>query len=160
MRAAFSRNDLRLVVVAPRVRRHNKTKIAAMGGGLVLAAVAGCGSGSPAAVPSPGAPCSSLPAADPAATLPSGFPQLPDQVLYGAASQGATRIVFGRVPGEDFEALRDSLAAALVDAGYAIDGTDQEAVEAEAHFSAPREGSVRVKQLCDGMLEVRYRLSG
>ncbi|MBW3631235.1 MAG: LON peptidase substrate-binding domain-containing protein, partial [Gemmatimonadetes bacterium] len=36
----------------------------------------------------------------------------------------------------------------------------EEAVEAEAHFSAPREGSVRVKQLCQGVLEVRYRLSG
>lgn len=161
MRPAPSCDDLRHVVVAPRVRHHNKTKIAAMGGVLVLAALAGCGSGgSGGPTPDAAAPCASLPAADPAASLPSGFPVLPDQVLYGAASQGATRIVFGRVPGEDFEALRDTLAAALSDAGYSIDGTDQEAVEAEAHFSAPREGSVRVKQLCEGVLEVRYRLSG
>ncbi len=139
------------------MRARKKAKIVAGVGVLALTA---CGSGGSVATPSPGAPCTSLPAADPAATLPSGFPQLPDQVLYGAASQGATRIVFGRVPGEDFEALRDELAAALSDAGYSIDGTDQEAVEAEAHFSAPREGSVRVKQLCEGVLEVRYRLSG
>lgn len=135
-----------------------KAKIAAVVGVLVLTA---CGSGgSSGPTPDAAAPCTSLPAADPAAALPDGFPVLDDQVLYGAASQGATRIVFGRVPGDDFEALRDELAAALSDAGYSIDGTDQEAVEAEAHFSAPREGSVRVKQLCDGVLEVRYRLSG
>ena len=154
-----SRDDLRPLVGAPRVRGHNKTKIVLVAG-VALGALAGCGSGDSVAGPSPGAPCTSLPAADPSATLPQGFPVLPDQVLYGAASQGATRIVFGRVPGEDFVALRDTLAGLLTDAGYALDGTDQEAVEAEAHFSAPREGSVRVKQLCDGVLEVRYRLSG
>lgn len=140
---------------APRLRSHKRTKIVAVVGVLVLTA---CGSGEPAA--SPGGPCTSLPAADPSATLPDGFPQLPDQVLYGAAAQGATRIVFGRVAGQDFVALRDTLARDLEEAGYSLDGTDQEAVEAEAHFSAPREGSVRVTQLCDGVLEVRYRLSG
>ena len=155
-----SRDDLRPLVGAPRVGGHNRTKIVA-GVGVALAALAGCGSGGSAAPTSDAAaPCTSLPPADPGASLPAGFPQLPDQVLYGAASQGATRIVFGRVPGEDFVALRDTLAGLLTDAGYALDGTDQEAVEAEAHFSAPREGSVRVKQLCEGVLEVRYRLSG
>jgi hypothetical protein len=125
-------------------------------------AVAGCGGGAeaPASPPRAAAPCTSLPPPDPAASLPADFPTLPGQVLYGPASQGATRIVFGRVEGGDFVALRDRLAADLEAAGYALDGTDQEAVEAEAHFSAPREGSVRVKQLCQGVLEVRYRLSG
>ena len=124
----------------------------------LLLLVPACGSGAPAE--GAAAPCASLPAADPAASLPAGFPRLDDQVLYASDAQGATRIVFGRVPGEDFAALRDELAADLEAAGYAVDGTDQEAVEAEAHFSAPTEGSVRVKQLCDGLLEVRYRLSG
>ena len=128
---------------------------------LAVLAVAGCGSGDPAAAPQDAAaPCTSLPAADPAAELPDGFPSLPGQVLYAPASQGSTRIVFGRVEGDDFEALRDRLAADLEKAGYVLDGTDQEAVEAEAHFSQPTEGSVRVKQLCEGVLEVRYRLSG
>lgn len=128
---------------------------------LALLALTACGSGSPAvSAQDAAAPCTSLPSADPDASLPEGFPQLPGQVLYGQASQGATTIVFGRVDGNDFEALRDRLAADLEDAGYSLDGTDQEAVEAEAHFSTPREGSVRVKQLCEGVLEVRYRLSG
>lgn len=127
---------------------------------VLLLALTACGSAEPAVQQDAAAPCTSLPAADPAASLPEGFPRLPGQVLYGPASQGATTIVFGRVEGEGFEALRDRLAAELEQAGYTIDGTDQEAVEAEAHFSAPREGSVRVKQLCAGVLEVRYRLSG
>ena len=127
---------------------------------VLLLGLTACGSADVAPPRDTAAPCTSLPAADPAASLPEGFPQLPDQVLYGAASQGATRIVFGRVPGEDFEALRDQLAVSLEEAGYSLDGTDQEAVEAEAHFSRPVEGSVRVKQLCEGVLEVRYRLSG
>jgi hypothetical protein len=128
---------------------------------LAVLAVAGCGSADPAAPQQDAAaPCASLPAADPQASLPAGFPQLPDQVLYGPASQGRTTIVFGRVEGDDFVALRDRLADELEAAGYSLDGTDQEAVEAEAHFSQPREGSVRVKQLCEGVLEVRYRLSG
>lgn len=129
---------------------------------LLLLALAGCGGGETTSAPvaDPAAPCTSLPAADPAASLPAGFPALPGQVLYGPAAQGATTIVFGRVEGTDFVALRDRLAADLEAAGYALDGTDQEAVEAEAHFSAPREGSVKVQQLCDGVLSVRYRLSG
>ena len=124
-----------------------------------LLLVAACGGGStPTATGVQ--PCTTLPPADPAATLPADFPRLPDQVLYGPASQGATTIVFGRVEGEDFAGLRDELADELEAAGYRLDGTDQEAVEAEAHFSSPREGSVRVKRLCEGVLEVRYRLSG
>ena len=128
---------------------------------VLLLALTACGGGAETASPAAAvAPCTSLPAADPDATLPEGFPQLPGQVLYGPASQGATRIVFGRVEGEDFAGLRDRLADLLEQAGYRLDGTDQEAVEAEAHWSAPDEGSVRVKRLCEGVLEVRYRLSG
>jgi hypothetical protein len=130
---------------------------------LAVAGLAACGSGGSASAPGAQAstqPCTTLPPADPSAQLPDGFPAPAGQVLYGPASQGATRIVFGRVEGDSFVALRDRLAADLQVAGYVLDGTDQEAVEAEAHFSAPREGSVRVKQLCEGVLEVRYRLSG
>jgi hypothetical protein len=128
---------------------------------VAVLALTGCGSAEPAAPQQDAAaPCTSLPAADPQASLPEGFPQLPGQVLYGPASQGRTTIVFGRVEGDDFVALRDRLADELEAVGYSLDGTDQEAVEAEAHFSQPTEGSVRVKQLCEGVLEVRYRLSG
>ena len=131
-----------------------------LGVALLLVLAACGGSTSTSAAPDRAQPCTSLPAADPAASLPPGFPVLPGQVLYGPASQGATTIVFGRFEGSDFVALRDRLADELSTAGDSLDGTDQEAVEAEAHFSRPREGSVKVQQLCDGVLSVRYRLSG
>lgn len=127
---------------------------------LLTLALAACGGATTPVAADPARPCAALPAADPAAALPPGFPVLPGQVLYDAAKQGATTIVFGRVEGSDIVALRDRLAAELATAGYSLDGTDQEAVEAEAHFSAPREGSVKVQRLCEGVLSVRYRLSG
>jgi hypothetical protein len=70
---------------------------------LVALALAGCSNGSGPSAPQQdaAAPCTSLPPADPAASLPNDFPKLP-----------------------------------------------------------AREGSVRVMQLCQGVLEVRYRLSG
>lgn len=128
--------------------------------GLVAWAVllAGCGGGVTTPQADPGVPCTSLPAADPAAVLPAGFPVLDDQVLYGPASQGATRIVFGRVPGTDFVALRDDLVARLAGAGATIESTDQEAVEAEAFFTGRFEGTVKVQRLCAEQLEVRYKL--
>ena len=124
------------------------------------AMLAACGSGPEAAPANPTAPCASLPAADPAAVLPTGFPVLADQVLYGPASQGATRIVFGRVPGTDVLAVRDDLVARLTAAGFRIESTDQEAVEAEASFTGPVEGTIKVQRLCADQLEVRYKLDG
>ena len=105
------------------------------------------------------ADCEELPPADPAVTLPEGFPAPEGQVLYEQASQGSTRIVFGRLPGDDFVAARDRVKTALESAGYAVEGTDQEAVEAEVHFREPLDGTVRVTQLCEGQLQLRYRLS-
>ena len=82
-------------------------------------------------------------------------------MLYGQASQGATRIVFGRRAGATTSwrcatgSRRRSSAA-----GYALDGTDQEAVEAEAHFSRAARGQRPGEAAVRGVLEVRYRLSG
>lgn len=103
-----------------------------------------------------------LRAADAAATLPAGIPSLQGQVLYEPSVQGKTTIVFGRVPNGDFVAVRDQLADELEKAGWTIDGTDQESVEAEAQFSKKpplQTGSVKVEPLCDGYVEIRYRLS-
>lgn len=127
------------------------------GAALVLAAVPACGSVPPIQA-DPAGPCTSLPPADPAAVLPSDFPVLPGQVLYRPAAQGKTRIVFGRVPGKDFLGLRDDLVATLKSAGYGIESTDQEAVEAEAFFTGPHDGTVKVQRLCADQLEIRYKL--
>jgi hypothetical protein len=122
--------------------------------GLVL--LSACGS-DPA--PETAADCAELPPADSTVTLPEGFPAPEGQVLYEQASQGSTRIVFGRLPGDDVVAARDRVASALESAGYALEGTDQEAVEAEVHFRQPLDGTVRVTRLCVGQLQLRYRLS-
>jgi hypothetical protein len=81
---------------------------------------------------------------------------LEDQVLYERATQGKTTVVFGTVPGDDFVAVRDELVRQLRDKGYTIVGTDQESVEAEAEFSGPRDGTIRVQPRCAGQLAVRY----
>lgn len=47
----------------------------------------------------------------------------------------------------------------LKKAGYRVTGTDQEPTyEAEAQFTGPHNGSLRVKPLCTGQLEVRYKI--
>ena len=102
--------------------------------------------------------CGSLPAADPAAKLPEGFPVLDDQVLYEPSKQGATTIVFARLDTSDFVKVRDELVDKLKAAGYTIDGTDQESVEAEAQFSGKQTGTIKVQPLCKGKVSVRYKV--
>lgn len=119
--------------------------------------VAACGGASKDAA---GEPCGALPTRDPSAALPSGFPQREGEVLYGPAAQGKTSIVFGLVPDGDFVAVRDGVVDRLRAAGYDIVGTDQEAVEAEAEFTGPHEGTVKVQPLCQGYVTVRYKLTG
>lgn len=116
--------------------------------------IAGCGGGS--TTDQTGAPCGTLPTADPSAALPAGFPALDGQVLYGPTTQGKTRIVFGLVAQGSFVAARDGLVDRLQAGGYTIVGTDQEAVEAEAEFAGPHEGRVKVQPLCQGYVTVRY----
>lgn len=125
----------------------------------LLLLVPACGEGAvaPDAAARPGTPCGTLPPADVAATLPPDLPAPAGQVLHTPASQGATRIVFAHLPGEDFVALRNQIQAELLAAGYTVD-TDQEAVEAEAHFTGAHEGSVKVQRLCQGRLVLRWKL--
>lgn len=106
--------------------------------------------------------CGTLPSADPAATLPAGLPSR-DQVLYEPSTQGKTAIVFGLVDESDFVEVRDDYVGKLKAAGWTIDGTDQESVEAEAQFSKKDPGliagTIKVQPLCKGYVTVRYKLS-
>jgi len=119
--------------------------------------LAACGGGS---ADTAAEPCGTLPTPDPAASLPSGFPGREGQVLHGAATQGKTGIVFDLVRDDDFVGVRDALVDRLKAAGYEIVGTDQEAVEAEAEFTGPHEGTIKVQPLCEGYVTVRYKLTG
>ena len=106
--------------------------------------------------------CGTLPTADPAAKLPPGFPAR-DQVLYEPSTQGKTLIVFGLVDEGDFVEVRDDYVDKLKAAGWTIDGTDQESVEAEAQFSkktpALQTGTIKVEPFCKGYVTVRYKLN-
>ena len=129
----------------------------------LLVGVAGCGDSDEEAeereaAGRASAACGALPSADPAASLPPGFPTLDGQVLYEPSKQGSTTIVFGRVAGEDFVGIRDQLTTKLVAAGYTIPGKDQESVEAEAEFDGPHVGTIKVQPLCEGYVYVRYKV--
>jgi hypothetical protein len=105
--------------------------------------------------------CGTLPSADAAAKLPDGIPSI-DQVLYEPSTQGKTTIVFGLVDESDFVEVRDELVTKLKAAGWTIDGTDQESVEAEAQFSKAdplKTGTIKVEPLCKGYVTVRYKVN-
>ncbi len=141
-----------------------RTRLAATALLPLLAGLAACGGSDTGAGPvsDETKACGVLPTADPAATLPPGLPAR-DQVLYEASTQGKTAIVFGLVDEGSFVKVRDDYVTALEAAGWTIDGTDQESVEAEAQFSkkdpALVAGTIKVQPLCKGYVTVRYRLS-
>jgi hypothetical protein len=103
--------------------------------------------------------CPTLPTADPTATLPAGFPTR-DQVLYEPSTQGSTKIVHALVDESDFVEVRDDLVDKLKAAKYTIGGTDQESVEAEAEFSGPHRGTIKVEPFCKGYVTIRYKFNG
>lgn len=126
----------------------------------LLTGLAACGDGDKDTESTAGAKaCGTLPTADPAASLPTGFPTR-DQVLYEPVTQGTAKIVFGLVDESDFVEVRDDLVDRLKKAGYTIDGTDQESVEAEAEFSGPHRGTIKVEPFCKGYVSVRYKILG
>ena len=128
----------------------------------LLAGVSACGSDSKSSSTTADTKaCGTLPTADPAAKLPPGFPDR-DQVLYEPSVQGKTTIVYGLVDESSFLDVRDDYATKLKAAGWTIDGTDQESVEAEAQFSKAsplQTGTIKVQPLCKGHVTIRYKLN-
>jgi hypothetical protein len=106
---------------------------------------------------SSGTGCGTLPTANPAATLPTGFPALGGQVLYEPSTQGTTKIVYGLLDEGGFVEVRDELVTKLKAASYTIEGTDQESVEAEAEFAGPQKGTIKVEPRCTGYVTIRYK---
>ena len=101
--------------------------------------------------PAPGAP----------ATLPLGLPMTEGEKVLNVAKQGATTVVFASEPGgrDDIVAVRDKVLSDLAKAGYRVVGTDQEpGYEAEAELTGTHPGSIKVSPLCEGLLEVRYKI--
>lgn len=93
--------------------------------------------------------------------LPPDFPSLSGARLYRLESQGKTKIWYATLDGgtDDLVPVRDRIVDGLKGKGYDIEGTDQEqGAEAEAEFKGPHEGTVRTRPLCDGHVEIRYKL--
>jgi hypothetical protein len=104
--------------------------------------------------------CGTLPTANPAAKLPTGFPTLLSQVLYEPSTQGKTQVVYALLDETNFVEVRDELVTKLKAAGYTIPGTDQESVEAEAEFKGAQEGTIKVEPFCKGYVSIRYKFVG
>jgi hypothetical protein len=135
------------------------TKVSAvLLGAVALAACSGTSGNSSKAA------CTGLPTADPVAVMPAGLPAVDGQLLYEPSTQGKTHIVYGLLATTDFVKVRDDYVTALKAAGWKIDGTDQESVEAEAQFSKfppLQTGTLKVAPLatCPGHVTIRYKLN-
>jgi hypothetical protein len=106
-------------------------------------------------------PCGSEFSATASTPLPSDVPGPSDRVVYSYVKQGKTQDWFATTAGtrDDIVSVRDAIKGQLSDAGYKIEGTDQESgIEAEAEFTGPHDGSLQVQVACEGKLRVRYRL--
>ncbi|MCW2779287.1 MAG: hypothetical protein JWN17_3012 [Frankiales bacterium] len=102
-----------------------------------------------------------VPASGVPASLPLGLPASSGATLLSVSTQGSTTVAFAKVDGgrKDIVAVRDRVLGDLKGAGYATVGTDQEpGYEAEAEIKGRYEGTLKVSPLCEGLLEVRYKI--
>ena len=118
----------------------------------------GCSSDPPATT---ARPCAGVVrSSDPAATLPSDVPAPASATFVELEKQGATRRYFAQLPGDNVVQVRDEVLAQFRTAGYQIVDSDAEGnAEAEFDFRGAHEGSLAVTPLCDGMVQLRFRLS-
>lgn len=96
------------------------------------------------------------------ATLPFGLPLPGDGAkVLSVDTQGKTTVAMVSTPGNrgDLVQVRDQILQQLAGLGYRRTGTDQEpSYEAEGQFAGRYTGSIRVRPLCAGLLEVRYKI--
>ena len=93
--------------------------------------------------------------------VPAGLTLPPDQKLLRVQTQGRTTVAFTSTAGgrDDIVAVRDRVLDLLKGRGFKVTGTDQEpGYEAEAELSGVVDGTLRVKPLCTGRLEIRYKI--
>jgi hypothetical protein len=94
------------------------------------------------------------------AALPTGFPVPSGAVFYQLSTAGKTQVHFGYVRGDNVVTTRDAIKSQLTNAGFTINGTDQEDnTEAELDAdSSSHGGTLQVIHLCDGYLRLRFTL--
>lgn len=109
-----------------------------------------------------GRACGDLDTPADSTSLPSQLALPAGQKLLSVDSQGKTVLVLASTAGGlgDLEDVRDDVLDALAGQGFTKGSTEAEAkIEAEGQFSGKADGTIRVRPLCDGRLEVRYKLS-
>ena len=108
-------------------------------------------------------PCGTLDTPEAGATLPAALKLPADQKLLRVQTQGKTTVAFASTAGgrDDIVAVRDRVLDLLKGRGFTVKGTDQEqGYEAEAELSGVVDGTIRVKPLCTGRMEIRYKIEG
>jgi hypothetical protein len=106
-------------------------------------------------------PCGTLDTPEAGATLPVALKLPDDQKLLRVQTQGKTVVAFTSTAGgrDDIVDVRDQVLDQLKANGFTVEGTDQEpGYEAEAQLEGTHTGTLRVKPLCEGQLEVRYKI--
>jgi hypothetical protein len=106
-------------------------------------------------------PCGTLDTPEAGVTLPVALALPEDQKLLRVQTQGKTTVVFTSTAGgrDEIVAVRDKVLDLLKARGFTVTGTDQEpGYEAEAELSGIVDGTLRVKPLCTGRLEIRYKI--
>jgi len=94
------------------------------------------------------------------AALPTGFPVPSGAVFYQLSTVGQTQVHFAYVRGDNVVTTRDAIKSQLSNAGFTINGTDQEDnTEAELDAdSSSHGGTLQVIHLCNGYLRLRFTL--
>lgn len=108
-----------------------------------------------------GMACGTLDTRSAGAVLPPVVALPEGQKLLSVETQGKTVIVRTSAAGglDDVEKVRDDALAALVAQGFTRGSTEAEAgIEAEGEFGGKADGSLKVRALCQGRLELRYSL--
>ena len=128
---------------------------------LLLGLTVGCGGESTRAAQEE--PCGSRDTPVAGVTAPAGLSLPPEQKLLRVQKQGRTVVAFASTAGDrdDIVTTRDAVLEKLKAQGFTVVGTDQEpGYEAEAEITGTADGTVRVTPLCEGRLEVRYKIEG
>ncbi len=106
-------------------------------------------------------PCGTLDTPESGASLPVGLTLPAEQKLLRVQTQGKTTVAFTSTAGgrDDIVEVRDRVLDLLKTRGFTVKGTDQEpGYEAEAELTGIVDGTIRVKPLCTGRLEIRYKI--
>lgn len=108
-------------------------------------------------------PCGRLDSSDGGVRLPRGLTLPESQRRLRMQTEGQASVLVASTAGapEDIVRVRDTVLDHLRGAGFTVKGTVQQpGHEAAGEVAGPFTGTVRVRPLCAGRLEIRYQVQG